>query len=125
MESALIWFEDLCTALSRSPVSVTPTLVQFRNSDVAHQLACHALSVSARSDVKFQALLVLKHTIVKRWKSCTPAMIYEFQSFLWGILVGDLSKLETFVLNKLIQVLCLNRILIILLLPPWCKCRFM
>ena len=104
MDAQLKWFEDLCTCLQTNPASVTPTLIQLRSSDESHTLACHALSVSSRGDVQFQALLILKHTIVKRWHLCSPAVIADFQGFLWDLISHSSTPLQQFVLNKLIQV---------------------
>lgn len=104
MSEYLSWFEGLCTALNSNPAAATPALTQFRSSDDAHSVCIQVLSNSSRSDVKFQALLILKFTLVRKWKIFSAATIHDFQIFLWNLLLSGSESMEAYVQNKLIQV---------------------
>ncbi len=100
----LPWFEGLCASLATGSKEATPALLKFRNTEGAHELCCFVISNNTKSDVKFQALLILKYTTIKKWKSWNLSAVYEFQEFLWNILSSQGISMETFLLNKLIQV---------------------
>lgn len=105
-EATRRWFEDLCDSLSRSPAEATAALMQFRNSgEAALEIAPYLLqSCAARPDAQFQAVLVLKHAMMKRWKLVSPDRLRGLQSFLWTFISTQHASCAPYVLGKVIQV---------------------
>lgn len=66
----------------------------------------HLLSSSRRSEVQFQALIVLKFTGIKGWERNSPEKNLAFQVFLWDLLAN--TDREPFVVNKLIELYALS-----------------
>jgi hypothetical protein len=106
LEANRRWFEELCDSLSRNPAEATASLMQFRNSgEAALELAPYLLQrCAARPDAQFQAALVLKHSMMKRWKLMAPQRLRGLQSFLWNFISTQHSSCAPYVLGKVIQV---------------------
>jgi hypothetical protein len=99
----LAWFEGLVAQLAKDPRAAGPALLALRRTDGAHELCLRLLRRALSPAARFQALLVLRATLVTRWRTFSPQAIADFQMFLWELIASD-SVQEAYVLNKLIQV---------------------